>query len=131
MRTLIVLLLVALSLSPAPALAQSDCTPGVVVGIDGQVDLSGTGKQNTRPFDLAGGAYTLRWSASGNRGGNVIMHLKRTDGTGISQLLVNTIMPTNGAELGGETQVYAVKSGTYYLDLTAPGPWSVQVYPQQ
>lgn len=132
---LVAALLLSFSLSPSAASAQAavPCTPGVVVGVDGMVELSGTDKQNTRPFDLTGGAYTVRWSGKLGTtfGGNVIMHLKRTDGAGLGDLLVNTIVNKDKPEVGGETQLYNVKAGAYYLDVTASGPWSATISPQQ
>lgn len=113
--------------------AQSGClTP--TTDEAGQVSLSGDGSLNTLPFDLSGGAYTVRWSGStGSRPialGNVILYLKRTDGPLGTELLVNTTVSQQIPTASGETHVYNVKPGSFYLAVTSPGEWSVTISPQ-
>lgn len=95
------------------------------------VTLNGDGQQNTRPFDLAGGSYTVRWEGRmiGQSGGNLIVTLKRVDGQGFGESIVNLILGREKPAASGETQVYGVKPGPHYLDVLAPGPWSVTFTP--
>jgi hypothetical protein len=95
------------------------------------VTLNGDGKQNTKPFDLKAGSYTVKWSGSmkGQFGGNLIISLKRPDAAVGGNLLVNTIINKEKPSLSGETQVYNVKAGAHYLEVTAPGEWSVTISP--
>lgn len=95
--------------------------------------LSGDGQQNTRPFDLAGGNYAVKWDgrSSGQFGGNLIVSLKRVDGPSYGgDLLVNLVLSREKPSASGETQVYNLKPGQHYLDVVAPGPWSVTLTPQ-
>lgn len=124
--------LLAVSFAPASAQVDVGCLQGAPLNVDGQIQVSGNGKQNTRPFELTGGAYTVRWSSNSTTqfGGNVILHLRRTDGVLGSELLVNTVVNREKPTASGETQVYNVKPGTHYLDVTSPGEWSVIIAPQ-
>lgn len=117
--------------SPAQAAPAYQC--GLPVATETGTLLSGEGKLNTRPIELAGGAYTVRWSAamSNQFGGNVILTLKPTTGGVLGQqLLVNMVLNREKPDANGETQVYGLKAGTYYLEVTAPGPWEVSITPQ-
>jgi hypothetical protein len=125
---LIVVLLLSVS-SSAPAQAQA-CQP---YGDPArEVSFSGGTNQNTRPITLAPGNYVIRWSASANSqyGGNVIMDLKRADGQhfpggNFVNMILNKERPTDG----GETFVYGVQPGPHYVEIMAPGPWSVTISP--
>jgi hypothetical protein len=124
---------VLIPVSVPTAAAAETCGQVLATDAAGQVALSGDGKLNTRPFDLAGGAYTVRWSgaAKATGGSNLILSLKRTDHPILgSELLVNTIVNRDSGSLSGETQIYNVKPGAFYLDVMAPGDWSVTITPQ-
>lgn len=96
--------------APAPPPPPAAAAAGAALTINGDC------QQNTRPFELAGG--------------NLIMTLKRVDGPGFGgELLVNLVLSRDKSSASGETQVYNVKPGQHYLDVMAPGPWSVTITP--
>ena len=117
--TLILELLATLGM--ASAQTAPGCPPAP--GPDGQINLAGNTKLNTRPFDLEAGNYLVRWSGSmkGQFGGNLIMTMKRADGQFFLEGLVNLILNKNEPSATGETYVSAVKPVTYYIDILAPG----------
>lgn len=114
-------------LTPAPTAPAPQ--PAVASNV---VTLSGDGQLKTRPFDLTAGAYAVKWSGSTKTqfGGNLIMTLKRTDGQFFQESICNLILGKDLPQSSGETQVYGVKAGAHYLDILAPGPWSVTISPQ-
>ena len=118
--------------SGSPASAQTQGCGYPDVNAAGAIVLTGVGQLNSRPLDLAGGAYTVRWQGErGSRsGGNLILALKRTDGTFGQHPIANAIVNADQPELYGETQLYAVKPGGYYLSVLAPGAWTVTIAPQ-
>ncbi len=107
--------------------------PGPAEG-EPPVKLSGDGSQNTRPFDLRGGDYTVTWRASlrGNSyscfaGGRI----KPTGGDGFGESLFSEVLTRDNRRASGETQLYRLKRGRYYLDVDASGcEWSVEIRPQ-
>lgn len=106
--------------------------PPAAAAAGAALTINGDGQQNTRPFELAGGNYTVKWDgrSSNQFGGNLIMTLKRVDGPGFGgELLVNLVLSRDKSSASGETQVYNVKPGQHYLDVMAPGPWSVTITP--
>lgn len=126
LTVIVMLLLVAPS-----AGAQSGC--GQPVSVDGATLISGDGRLNTRALDLGPGAHTVRYSASktGQFGSNLIVILKPTSGSPLEQhLLVNTLLSSDRPDASGETQVYGLKAGSYYFEVTAPGRWEISISPQ-
>lgn len=115
------------------ALAPSQPQAGPPPAPAGEIKIAGTGQQNTKPFDLAAGNYTVRWSGSQQAGpaglGNLIITLKRADGQFMHETIVNTVLNRERPQASGETQVYGAKSGPHYLEVLAPGPWSVTFTP--
>lgn len=95
--------------------------------------VQGKGAQRTAPFTLEGGTYIVRWSGDrGPRSGsNLILALRSTDDT-YRILLANTIIENNERGQSGETWLYNVKPGSYYLAVDAPilADWSVTFTPQ-
>ena len=125
-------LLLALLISPAQAAPVAQGC-GLPVAVDGATVVSGDGKLNTRPIDLEGGAYTVRYSASmrGQFGGNVMIRLMPTqDDPLAAELLVNLILNRERPEASGETQVYGIRPGSYYFEVLAPGAWELSIAPQ-
>lgn len=97
-----------------------------------ETSLRGTSSMKTQPIDLTAGAYVVRWSAAASTqpaGNNLIMHIKRADGTYYDGGLVNLIIATGGPSVSGETFLYGVKPGQHYVDVMAPADWSVTISP--
>ncbi|MDP8923606.1 MAG: hypothetical protein M3O34_12095 [Chloroflexota bacterium] len=50
-----------------------------------------------------------------------------TGGGSGGELLVNVVLDRAKRSVSGEPQVYNIRSGTPYLDVTAPDDWSVTI----
>lgn len=131
--TLVTLLVVALLLGSdraGAAPASQACLP--VTEGDG-ITLTGPAGVNTPPFELAGGSYLVRWSASKGPTmplGNVILSIKRVDGGIVANSgLVNRVIGQGEQAISGETFVYGLKAGAHYLDVMSPGEWTVTIAP--
>jgi hypothetical protein len=89
------------------------------------VVVKGSGSQKTQPFDMADGDFTVTITGSGR--GNVIAHLVPGGGDILSEeSLFNEI--ANG-KYTYETVVYGLAAGSYYLDMTNDGAWTVTFTP--
>lgn len=118
---------------PAAPVAASAPAPKPVAkpAPEDPVKLSGKEKQKTSPFSLKGGNYTVEWRGDrGQFGGNLIVRLHILEGGTGRELLVNTIIERDDRSKNGETQLYNVPAGRYYLDVIAPDDWSVTFTPQ-
>ena len=115
------------ALASAPSSAASARPPltsaaGVVVS--GQtVVASGRSSLKTKSFALATGSYTVAWRGRGK--GNCIGDVTSVDGAQDKNFL-NVILE---APERGETQVYGIKAGQFYLDMTCDD-WAVAIVPQ-
>jgi hypothetical protein len=124
----VALVFVAVLLFAAPGPVRGEtCAPPSSAG---QVTLTGAGIMSTQPFDLAGGAYAVQWQAASPSTVNrtLMLLLKPADGGAFGSLIAGGQLDEIGAS--GGTNVYAVKPGTYYLDVTAPGAWTITVTPR-
>lgn len=94
------------------------CTSALAASTDQPTVFSesSTGSKRTRPFTVEG-SWELRWTTSG--GILVVLH-KRTGE------LVDAIAQTQKAGPGAS---FHPTGGTYYLDITAAGDWTVSVVP--
>jgi hypothetical protein len=95
--------------------------------------LTGHGIMKTKPFTLAAGNYTVEWTA------------KDTDGFGCyhggffqpvdkGELLFETLgneMVAANKTATGSTEIYNLKGGQYYLDMSSGCAWTVTIKPQQ
>jgi hypothetical protein len=87
------------------------------------VVVKGSGSQNTKPFSLPDGDFTVVITGSGD--GNVIVELVprgETSGEG----LFNEI---SHGKYRYETVVYGITAGPYYLDALVDGQWVVTFTP--
>lgn len=57
------------------------------------------------------------------------MTARRSGGGTGRELLVNTIVSADERSKSGETKLYKVPGGRYYLDVIAPDDWSVPFTP--
>lgn len=116
--------------SPAPAQPAAIAAPAA----EQPVALSGTSDQNTRPFELRGGTYTARWSAQlqpRDASCFVATRLRRAaDQRLIDGVFSETLNRRGPTSAGGETILYGVSPGAYYIDATSSGcDWSVTLSP--
>jgi hypothetical protein len=101
-----------------------------------KITLSGNTSQNTRPFDLRGGHYTVTWETRLQRGQTSCYSgasLRRVESGRQVELLYNlTLSERDGrTSASGENQVYSVAAGQYFLDVSETGcSWSVTLRPQ-
>jgi hypothetical protein len=91
------------------------------------VVLSGRGGLKTRPFTLAGGAYTVAWQAAPS--GSVAYFSGRLTPVeaSIGNSFVSAMLESRDR---GQTEIYGIKSGQHYLDITMSGEWTVAIVPQ-
>jgi hypothetical protein len=89
------------------------------------VVVNGSGRQNTKPFDMPGGDFTVVIAGSGE--GNVIVDLIPRGGSAFDgDNLYNEI---SHGKYQYETVVYGLSSGSYYLAASVDGPWVVTFTP--
>ena len=102
-------------------------TPSAPIAADRPVVLSGSSTVKTRSFTLAGGNYTVawRWTLSGKLG-YFSGWLKPIDGSA-GELFGREIIKESQQ---GETQIYKVKPGQYYLEVASAGHWVIAIVPQ-
>lgn len=82
------------------------------------ITLSGTGQQATEPFDLESGLVVFNMEHQGQ--GNFAVELLDESGEPVD-LPANVIGSFNGSSAVGVTD------GTYLLDITADGPWAINI----
>jgi hypothetical protein len=91
------------------------------------VVVKGSGSQNTKPFDMPGGDFTV--VITGNGDSNVIASLvPRGADPFEGERLFNEI--SNG-KYKYETVVYGVEAGSYYIDMTNDNAWTLTFTPLQ
>jgi hypothetical protein len=120
--------------SPVSAVVQPTPVPTTVstpAASAGTVKLQGTGKTQTLPFDLAGGAYTVTWQvgqASDYATYSVRLMPVVEAPMNRGQTLWSALY-TKNPDASGETHIYDVKPGRYYLAVEAPKGWAVTFTP--
>ena len=133
--SLVVVCLALLACSPSVPNPDTGATTVPVVPVTQPVTITGEGTVNSRPFTLLGGHYTARWEA---RPPNVnpcsyIASLRPVvpNQQFITATLGNASVPAGGAPLTGETQVYSLPRGEYYVASVGSGcAWTVTLSPQ-
>lgn len=148
--TALALLTLSVATRPAMAAAQ-DATPTDIAqqAADGArlaacatttapgapVTITGKGQSQSLPFALDGGAYTVSWSTTEPSTITSFINLDAAEplpGETESQqrLREKVILNGNGKDgSAGETHLFGVKPGKYYLGVRAPGGWSVTLTP--
>lgn len=116
------------------AAATVPAPPPPVAG-DNTIRLGADRGQNTQPFQLAAGNYTVRWQVQLQPTASscyVGATLYRVEGKRRVEGLINTsISRDTGRSASGETQVYGVLAGAHYLDVSETGcSWSIEIRPQ-
>ena len=88
--------------------------------------FTGSGSQNTGPFNIASSAVRVRWTGTtGEYRKNLIISLCPTSG-GKKPSLVSVIVEA-GQTMSDETFAYDVAPGSYYLDVVGPNSWTISV----
>jgi hypothetical protein len=109
-------------------------TPTPVPTPAGGALFSGVGNENTGPFSLEAGNYTLTWQATNSPGTGAaecyfIVNLNGVaSATNITQLL-NTSVPVGTHT--GTNAAYNIPAGRYYLAIKTPcDQWTLTLTPQ-
>lgn len=114
-----------------PTAKPTEAPPPTVKPVEAAVAFSGSSMQQTRPFPLAGGNYTVKWSARPANASGGCYHgasLKSASGKP-SNFLVNELLQS-GRNASGETQVYRVAPGDdYYFDISSGCAWEISIAP--
>jgi hypothetical protein len=80
------------------------------------------------PFTLDQPAYSVTWTLTAPSDRLTYMTLESTSGAaGSGSTLVNA--SGSAPTTGGQTAVYKLKPGTYYLSVRAPAAWTVTLTP--
>ena len=115
------------SVTPTASAAQSPgCEPpaaGSPITVTGQ-----SGVSSSLPFTLDQPAYRVSWTLAAPSDPLTYVTLKSTSGATVDG---ETLVNASGSEptTGGQTALYAVKPGTYYLRVRAPSAWTVTFTP--
>jgi hypothetical protein len=106
--------------TPKPTVAQNAPMKDTVV-------LSGRGDMRTKPFNLSGGGYTVAWQATPS-GSSATFRARMVPTTAAGgESLAETKLDSRER---GETELYDVKAGPHYLEITMTGDWIVAIVPQ-
>lgn len=93
--------------------------------------VKGTGKTQTLPFDLAGGAYTVDWQIgqSSDAASYSLRLMPVVDAPFNHGQTIMSAIYTKNPDATGQTHLYDVKPGKYYLAVDVPKGWSVTLTP--
>lgn len=128
------------SVSPGPSAARADtvdlaasCSTSTPTPqpTDDPVTIKGSGKTQTRPFTLADGAYTVTWEvgqASEYASYSVRVVPVVDEPLHHAQTIMSAVY-TKNPDASGETHIYDIKAGQYYLAVDAPKGWRVTFTP--
>ena len=113
--------------SPSPMVPLTDELP---------MSLSGNDESSSKPFNLAGGDYPVRWEASLQHGKTscyVGARLRRFDDQNPGALVMHTTLgSTKDRSVGGDTRLFSVAPGRYVLDVTTTGcSWKLTIQARQ
>lgn len=88
----------------------------------------GAGQRNSAPLVLDGGAYLATWDATDTTALSYIDLEPADDRNGLRSY---SILGSSGAAASrsGQSYVYNVKPGPYYVSARVTGPWSVRLAP--
>jgi hypothetical protein len=113
------------SVTPSLAPTPSPIAEQPTVALPKPIVVKGSGSEKTRPFNMPDGDFTVVIAGSGD--GNVAVYLiPRGGSTFDGELLFNEI---SHGKYRYDTVVYGVTSGSYYLDATVDGSWTVTFTP--
>ena len=122
MKRTVAALLVALTLA---ACSSAPSTHGAAAAPE-SFTFSGSDMQNTSAFALAGGSYSVAWTATPHSSVGCYhgVSLARTDGGFGVPLLVNA-MPKSA--VSGTTNAYNVKAGEFFFEISSGCDWTIAI----
>ncbi len=92
------------------------------------VTMKGRGTKNTQRFELSGGDYVVRWTASSANTFGCFhgAFLRSVDGTSTFEDVGSELI--NGRRtVNGETNLYGLGPGQYYFDVNSGCSWSLTI----
>jgi len=120
------LVLLACSVPLAPTAPVPTATPEPPVTIEGR-------EGNSRPFTLQGGHYTARWQARSLTNG-VCFYVASLRPVTPNERFITSSLGTAQVQSGGlqigETQIYNVPPGEYYVASSSACGWTITLSPQ-
>lgn len=95
------------------------------------ITIKDSGKTQTLPFSLGGGAYTVRWQVaqSSDYATYSVRLMPVVDAPLNHGQSIWSAVYTKNPDSAGETHLYDVKPGRYYLAVDVPKGWSVTFTP--
>jgi hypothetical protein len=113
--------------SPSPMVPLTDELP---------MSISGNDESSSKPFNLAGGDYPMRWEANLQHGKTscyVGARLRRFDDQNPGALVMHTTLgSTKDPSVGGDTRLFSVAPGRYVLDVATTGcSWKLTIQAPQ
>jgi hypothetical protein len=114
----------------------SSIDPPGVLPPEQPVTVQGTGTLSTRAFPLRGGTYTVTWTAQDSTPGDHVgcFHGARLGSADTGDVLYQDdlgsgLVPSDGST-GGETQLYQVPAGSYYVKADSGCLWTITIASQ-
>jgi len=91
--------------------------------------VSGSGIQKSRPFTLTGGNYSVQWRATSKSSGGCYHggQIRSLDNPGFFETVANEMVQGSAS---GETQMYRVRAGQYYADMSSGCDWAITIAPK-
>jgi hypothetical protein len=127
-RTALISAALMLAVLALPASAQEATAAGCAPAADGApITVSGAGRQQSAPFHLDGGAYRADWTYAKPVAVGTSIMMEGADASTSSYGVI-----VNGDPIGatsGQTFVYKLKPGSYYVSAQVAAPWSVTLTP--
>jgi hypothetical protein len=94
--------------------------------------MADQGTKNTAVFTLAGGTYKVNWEATPvGPSGSCFHGARLVPESGSSGENLGSGTPAAGAPLTGETFIYKLRPGRYYIDATSSCRWSITLTNQR
>ena len=129
---LVAAVLAVLTVAPVTTVAAqepppSTCALGQPNGAP--LTIEGIGATMSAPFHLDGGAYQVDWTMTPSGVARSSLRLVPADGEDILRVKYLVMTGSAAGRFSGQTFAYAVKPGSYALDVDAPGRWSVTFTP--
>jgi hypothetical protein len=127
-RTALIAAALALAVLALPASAQEATPAGCAPAAAGTpITISGAGRQQSAPFHLDGGAYRADWTYGKPVAVGTSIMMEGADASTSSYGVI-----VNGDPIGataGQTFVYKLKPGSYFVSAQVAAPWSVTLTP--
>lgn len=124
------------AVAAAPAATATSTAVPAPAATEAAIKLSGERGENTKPFTLKSGNYTVAWKTELRRDATSCFSaatLYRVEGKRYIESLYSVTLKRDGGErsASGDTEVYGITAGQYYIDATTTGcSWAVEIKPQ-